>query len=99
MPDLLDRIEIQPKGLGDGVLGEPGVDPDTELAERELEDCEAARGIEMGMGVGGRDAAVRGPAGVTEADAGLGKARDLTGDAADLLFDQNLPVAANGDTP
>ena len=37
MPDFLDRIELEPERLGQRLLRQPGIDPDAELAERELE--------------------------------------------------------------
>ncbi len=47
MPDLFDRIELEPEGLGQGLLREARVDPDSKLAERQLQKREPARCIEM----------------------------------------------------
>ena len=37
MPDLLDRFDLEPEGVGECLLREPGVDPDPQRAGRELE--------------------------------------------------------------
>ena len=33
VPDLLDRLDLEPERVGERLLGEPGVDPDAKRAE------------------------------------------------------------------
>ena len=47
MPDLLDRIDVEPERLGQRDLGEPRRDADAQRAGGELEQGEAAAGVEM----------------------------------------------------
>ena len=37
VPDRLDRFDFQPEGLGQRLLGKPRIDPDAELAQRQLQ--------------------------------------------------------------
>ena len=47
VPHLLDRFDLEPERLGQRLLGEPGIDPDAKRAERQLEQREPARCVEM----------------------------------------------------
>ena len=47
MPHFLDRLDIEPEGVGQRLLGEPRRNADAQRAGGQLEDREAARRIEM----------------------------------------------------
>ena len=47
VPDLLDRLDLEAERVGERLLRQPRVDPDPKLAERQLQQREAARRIEV----------------------------------------------------
>src|SRR5216110_663236 len=47
VPDLLDRIEFEPEGLSERLLRQPCINSDTKFAERQLQQCESSRRVEM----------------------------------------------------
>ena len=47
VPDFLNRLDLETEGVGEGLLGQAGVDPDAQAAGGQLQQGEPARGIEM----------------------------------------------------
>src|SRR5438309_11041371 len=47
MPDFLNRIELEAEGLSERLLRQPCINSDAKLTERQLQQCESSRRVEM----------------------------------------------------